>query len=90
MNLADLKRMPVGAKLRIVHCLLGPVKVGKQLREVARRQSNALVFKGIDTDNQNMTESFLHFPRAAEFREDRNGFTILEDGEVAAQYEFVE
>lgn len=85
MKLANLKRLPIGTNLRLTHCLLGPVAPEKQLRTVARVQSNALVVHVEHTGR----ESWLHFPKASEFRETPSGFEVLEGTEVAARYEWV-
>lgn len=98
MKLADLKRIPVGTKLRLVHCLLGPCD--KQ-RTVSAVHSNAIEFHGPDVkpraDGQPGT-SWLYFPKARDFKPvgdgTRPGFTIYEsvnrDGtpEIAARYIF--
>lgn len=83
MKLADLKRLPVGMKLRIIHSLMGPCN---KARVVARVQSNAILFTGDGVKDGDV--SYLWFPKASKFRSDANGFTILEDGKVAAQYVF--
>lgn len=100
MKLADLKRIAIGTKLRVVHCLLGPVAEDKQLREVAKVQSNAIGFKRPGKDEL----SWLWFPTADRFRDDGDGFTILDEDEswrpdseqhkpkplvIGAQYKFV-
>lgn len=83
MKLADLKRLSIGTKLRLVHCLMGPVSDDKQPREVRRFQSNGMFL--LKPDGR---ESWLDFPKASQFRSDDDGFTIFEDGEIAAQYKF--
>lgn len=85
MKLADLKRIAVGTRLRLVYCLFGPVPDHKQFREVSKVQSNGIYFR--KSDGQ---DSWLAFPKASEFRDNGDGFTVLEDGEVAAQYEFID
>lgn len=100
MKLADLKRIAIGTKLRNVHSLMGPTPEDKQLREVAKVQSNGIGFKRPDKDEL----SWLYFPKAAHFRDDVDGFTILDEDEtirpeserdkpkplvIAAQYKFV-
>jgi len=87
-TVADLKRLPVGTLLRLVHCLMGPVPEGRQGRRVARVKSNALVLEIMDGPKAG-TESWLALPKAADLRETATGFEVLEDGEVAASYEFV-
>ena len=91
MKLADLKRIPVGTKLLLVHCLMGPVEADKQPRTVREVRSNALLMDKPGTERP----SWLYFPKAAYFRDDGDGFAVLEDhpknaGEkiVGAQYKF--
>ena len=81
MKLADLKRIPVGTKLRLVHCLMGPCD---KPREVLKVQTNAVVMLTPEGKH-----SWLTLPKASDFRDDEDGFSILESGEVAAQYKFV-
>lgn len=93
-TLADLKRIPIGTKLRIVRCLIGPVAPEKQARTVAKVQSNAIAFQRPDKAEL----SWLTFPKASEFEPTENGFRVLErdpegKGEtdrvvVAAEYVF--
>lgn len=84
MKLSDLKRLPVGTKLRLVNCLMGPCdKAGT----VVKVQSNAIAFSQDDRPGENRV-SWLYFPKASDFRDDLDGFTILEDGAIAAQYKF--
>lgn len=83
MKLADLKKLAVGTKLRVVHNLLGPCD---KARVVARVQSNAVTFTG---DGIKVGEvSWLYFPKARDFRDDGDGFTVLADGVPAASYKF--
>ena len=86
MKLADLKRLPVGTRLLLVECLMGPVNPPKA-RTVARRQSNALAFSGDGIREGHY--SWLFFPTASEFKETPDGFAIMEDdGAVGARYTF--
>ena len=88
MKLADLKRLPIGTKLRLVNCLMGPVPDGKQSRIVAIVQSNAIALNRPDAPDR---LSWLWFPKAKDFRDDGDGgFSILEEGEIAAQYKMGE
>jgi hypothetical protein len=86
MKIADLKRLPAGTKLRLVHCLRGPVS---KLRIVVSANSYRVLFTGDGIAEGNT--SYLLIPKASEFRSDPNGFSVLEsDGqEVGARYEFV-
>lgn len=81
MTLADLKRMEPGTKLVLVHSLLGPTHQPCTLHS---KNTTCLMFKKEGKNNL----SYLWFPKASEFQSDANGFTIFEDGEVAAQYIF--
>jgi len=83
MKLADLKRIPVGTRLRLVRSFLGPCD---KPREVAKVQSNSIALKQLDKALAPL--SWLTFPKASDFRDDGDGFTVLEDGEIAAQYKF--
>jgi len=86
--LADLKRLPIGTKLRLVECLMGPVPEEKQGRILAKVQSNAVAFL-TPKDNYQGHLSWLHLPPAKQFVATSDGFTVLEDtGEVAARYVF--
>ncbi len=78
-TLADLKRIKPGSKLRLVHSLLG--RCNKE-RSVSQVGSNGMWVN----DPIACRSSWLLFPKASQFRADENGFTILENGEVAAQY----
>ena len=81
-RLADLKRIQVGTRLRLVHCLTGPVAPEKQLRTVERVQSNAIVVRV----EHNGKDSWLRFPAAKDFKANALGFVVLEGDEIAAQY----
>lgn len=86
MRLADLKRLPVGTKLKLVRSLMGPTPPEKQDRTVLRHQSNAVVMA---VAHKGGAESFLYHPKASELRTEPNGFSIVEpNGEVSAQYEY--
>lgn len=74
MKLADLKRLPVGTRLRNVESLLGPTPEDKQLRIVAKVQSNAIAFSRPGETRL----SWLHFPKASLFESEPNGFVIYE------------
>lgn len=86
MRLADLKRIPVGTKLRLVECLTGPVAEGKQGRVVRKVQSNAMACEVEHRPGGGL--SWLYWPKASEFRETADGFAIMEGDEVAARYVF--
>lgn len=82
-NVAALKKIAVGTRLRLVNCLMGPCD---KLRIVAKVNSNSIQFTG-DGIQEGRT-SYLYFPKSSQFRADDNGFTIFEDNEIAAQYIF--
>jgi len=86
-SLADLKRLPKGTELRLVHCLMGPVAEERQGRRVSHVQSNALVLD-ITTGPKAGVASWLYFPKAKDVHETADGFEVREDGEVAARYVF--
>lgn len=85
MRLADLKRLPVGTRLLLVHTLLGPEPQPK-LRVIHAVHSGAIEFTGDGIAPGR--SSWLQFPKARDFRDDGDGFTIFDDGHVAAQYRF--
>jgi len=82
MKHADLKRLAVGTKLRLVESLMGPTPPEKQERTVARVQSNGIWFA------TPTGRSWLSFGKASEFRETPGGFALYEGEEVAARYVF--
>jgi hypothetical protein len=51
-TLAELKRIPVGTKLRLVQCLVGPVAPERQMRSVLRVQSPSSVRTGPATKSR--------------------------------------
>lgn len=83
MKLADLKRIPVGTKLVNVRCLLG---AQRKEREVYRVHSNSIEFIGEGLDPG--ITSWLYFPKAKDFVPTEKGFQILENGQIAVEYEF--
>jgi hypothetical protein len=83
VKLADLKRIPVGTRLRVVRSLMGPCD---KLRVVHAVKSNAIQFTGDGIKPGEV--SWLYFPKASEFRDDGDGFTVLEGETVCAQYKF--
>ena len=76
-TLADLKRIPVGTRLRLVHSLLGPID---KARVVEKVQTNAIAFR--TEDNR---VSWLHLPKAKNFEATTNGFRIWETWEEHGQ-----
>ncbi len=73
MKLADLKRLPIGTKLRLVESLLGPCD---KLRVLAMVRATQLVFTCPDRDNR---FSYLALPKAKNLEETPDGFAIYED-----------
>lgn len=70
-KLADLKRIPVGARLRLVDSLMGPCSKDRVVHAV---KSNAIVF----TDpNKPESRSWFYFPRASEFEATSDGFACF-------------
>jgi hypothetical protein len=88
MKLADLKRIAVGTELILTHCLLGPRNNKRKVHEVT---ATGIWFTGPDLGKGKY--SWLGFPKAKEFRDDGDGFSIVEiyeDKEIlAVQYKFV-
>ncbi len=72
MKLADLKRLPIGTKLRLVDCLTGPCN---KPRVLAMVRATCLVFTCPDRDGK---FSYLTLPSAKNFRETPDGFAIYE------------
>lgn len=85
-NLASLKRIPVGTRLRLVENARGPVD--NKLRIVAAVNTTGIEFSGPDLAEGKT--SHLPFPRAASLRIDRDpdGFAILlsDEATVGARY----
>jgi len=75
-NLAELKRLPVGAALMLVKCEVeheGKISTVKhrylmQVRTIEKMQTNALKLSG---------DSWLYFPKAQFFKAEEDGFSIL-------------
>lgn len=85
MKLADLKKLPVGTKLRCVHNFKGPCDLP---REVTRMQTNGMYLKGPNEPGGIEKEGWCEFPKAAGFRDDGDGFTLTR-GAVSVSYKFV-
>jgi len=84
MKHADLKRLPVGTRLTLVNCLMGPCNKPRTLKKIT---SNALLF---EPDDKPGTISWLYFGKAKDFRAEENGFSIIDiDGNIAASYRFI-
>lgn len=85
IKLADLKRIKVGRKLRLVYCLMGPCD---KARTVAAVNSVGIQFSGDGISEGRY--SHLSFPKASELLGDQSMFTIMEGSKVAAQYVVVD
>lgn len=73
-TLADLRRIPVGTKLRLVHSPRGPVDQLRTVDEVTTR-GIWMQIDGNPTATGN-ARSWLAFPKAADFRSWGDGFEI--------------
>lgn len=82
-TVADLKRLPIGTRLRLVHCLMGPCS---KLRVLERVNSVDLMFSGDGIAAGAV--SHLPIPKASQFKPTGTGFQVLEGTEVAAEYVF--
>jgi hypothetical protein len=80
-TVAELKRLPIGSRLRLVYCLLGTTD---KARVLARVESRNLLFTGDGIPAGRF--SYLPIPRASEFRPTSDGFEVMEGAEVAARY----
>jgi hypothetical protein len=98
MKLADLKRIPIGTKLRLIRCLVGATP-GNNLRVVEKVQSNGVWFRRPE-EPEKKELTWLDFPKASDFQADEDGFTVFATNRyegsnprteraVAAQYKFV-
>jgi len=87
-RLADLKRLPIGTRLRVVESLLGPVEQGRQGRCLEKVKSNALGFSTERRGYDSWELSWLQLPKASDFEATEDGFIVREDGAVAARYVF--
>jgi hypothetical protein len=86
LTVAELKRrLQVGTKLRLVHSLLGPCNKD---RIVAGQNTANVWFTG--TGIKPNAASYLNWPKAKDLIETSTGFEILEDGKVAARYEWAD
>lgn len=74
-KLADLKRIPVGARLRLVDSLMGPCSTD---RVVVAVKASAVVFTDPAREG---SRSHLHFPRASEFEVTADGFACYSQDE---------
>jgi hypothetical protein len=88
-TLAELKRIPVGTRLRLVRTLMGPTD---KPRVVAKVQANAIAFR---TEDDRL--SWLNLPKAKDFEPTEHGFRVWdtwdpggpqERREIGAEYVF--
>lgn len=91
-RIADLKRIPVGTRLRLVRSLLGSAN---KLRIVAKVSDTKIGFEGEGIADGRL--SWLAIPKASDFESTENGFRIYETWanpgrperrEIAAEYVF--
>lgn len=90
MTLAELKRkLTVGTRLRVTHSLLGPVNPPRGAgRTVVKVQSNAVVFECDERSDDR--QSWLYWPKAKDLHATSDGFEIIENGEVAVRYRWLD
>lgn len=83
LTIADLKRrLTPGTELRLVQSLMGPCD---KKRVVHRNKPSFVTFTG-----EGVKESYLYWPKASQLRGFEGGFEIIEDGEVAVRYLWVQ
>jgi hypothetical protein len=89
-SVAAIKRIPVGTKLQIVNCLIGPPK-RPEFRTIMKIRSKDIVMR-IDTPENALfgQSSYLPLPTGTKVESRENGFAVLEDGLIAAEYRFLE
>lgn len=75
--LADLKRLKVGDRLRLVYSHLQGHRFLNTTRAIEKKQSNAIKFEG---------GSWLYFPTAAEFKGTNDGFMVMEGDTTFLKY----
>jgi hypothetical protein len=87
LHVADLRRLPVGTRLYLVHSLLGPLDP-PELRVLHEVRSADLLFTGDGIREGRF--SYLRLPRKQDLVSTERGFRVMEEGEVAAEYVFAE
>lgn len=85
-TVADLKRLKVGQKAKLIFSHYPGHKYLNVEREVSAVQTNGLWFRPLGTDR---CSSFLSFPKKAEFEGTDNGWKILENGTVLLEYQVI-
>lgn len=84
-TVADLKRIPVGTRMRLTHSLMGPTPPEKQWRTVREVRSKDLI---VEPDCKPGVLSYMSFPKASELRSTPVGFDVYEDTTLCASYSF--
>lgn len=85
MKLSDLKKLPVGTKLRCVTNFQGPCDLP---REIVKMQTNGMHLRGpVSSGGEDIT-GWCEFPKADGFRDDGDGFTLTKKG-LEVSYKFV-
>jgi hypothetical protein len=85
VKLSEFKRLPAGAKLRLVKTAAGPCDL---LRVVSSVTTRGIFFSGDGIDPPRL--SFLRFPDSLGFAEEDGLISIREMGVVVVQYKIVE
>jgi hypothetical protein len=76
-TLADLKRLPPGARVRLVNTLMGPVPADRQLRTVHKITSVDMI---LIPDYDTTIKSHCQLPKASNFEATNTGFKIYVSG----------
>ena len=88
----DLKKIPIGTKLRLVQNLLGPCDKDRVVLRVAKGVGGYVAFRAPEFGED--IESYLNLDSIKQVQSDENGFSIFVDGHkgltLAAKYIFVE
>lgn len=85
-SVAAIRRLPIGTKLRVTRCLLGKCDAKRTIIGV---QSKSITLRVDDEDSKNFGQtSWLTFPTGTKVHPLLNGFAVLVDGKVAAEYVF--
>ena len=80
-SVSEVKKLPIGTKLRLVRCLVGEVSPEKQDREVVGRKSWGLEMKKPDG-----TVSELRFCKGDRVQRTDDGFRVVNGENVQAEY----
>lgn len=84
-TVADLKRIPIGTRLRLTHSLMGPTPPEKQWRTVREVRSKDMI---VEPDCKPGSRSYMGFPKASDLRVTAVGFDVYEDTTLCASYSF--